>query len=348
MRALVTGGTGFIGAAVVRALLAAGWQVRALVRPGADTANLDGLPVERATGELGERAALRSALAGADALFHLAAAYTLASGRRARQLLYRTNVEGTRALMEEALAAGVPRIVYTSSVAVLAPPAHPEAPPADERSEPVESAIVGPYKHSKYLADRLVRAMVRERGLPAVLVLPSAPIGPRDRKPTPTGRIVLDFLCGRMPAYLDTGLNVVDVDDCARGHLLALERGVPGERYILGGQNLTLRQILEALAELTGLPAPRVRLPYAVAWTAALASEAWARLRGGEPRVPLSGVRMARKYMWFDSARARSELGFAPSDARRALARAARWYCEHGYVPHPRAAIALAHLGAEH
>jgi dihydroflavonol-4-reductase len=344
VRALVTGATGFVGASVARELLRDGHEVVALARRGSDRRNLRGLErVEAREGDLRDRASLGRALEGCDALFHVAASYALWTRDPAE--LYRSNVEGTRAIMEEALARRIPKVVYTSSVAVLAPPA-PGAPPADETAEPDPASIIGDYKRSKYLAEREVRALV-ERGLPAVIVLPSTPIGPRDVKPTPTGKIVLDFLRGRMPGYVDTGLNVVDVEDCARGHILALERGRAGERYILGNENLTLREILEALADLTGLPGPRFRVPYALAWTAGACSTLWARLSGGEPGIPLDGVRMSRKRMFFDPRKARRELGFPATPAREALRKAAAWFCaEEGYVPAGLARSVLSRLSS--
>jgi dihydroflavonol-4-reductase len=342
VRALVTGATGFVGASVARALIAKGARVRALVRAGADRRNLEGIDVEVVPGDLRDRASLRAALAGCDALFHVAASYTLWA--RDPQDLYRTNVDGTRMLLEEALAAATPRVVYTSSVAVLAPPRAGE-PPADERAEPVFEQIVGHYKRSKYLAEKAVRELCA-KGLPCTIVLPSTPIGPRDVKPTPTGKIVVDFLAGRMPAYVETGLNVIDVEDCATGHLLALERGRPGERYILGNENMTLREILETLADLTGLPAPRWRIPHAVAWAAGACSTALARLTGRPPGIPLDGVRMSRKTMFFDPSRAIRELGLPVTPAREALRKAAVWFCREGYVPGEVAARVLPKLEA--
>jgi dihydroflavonol-4-reductase len=328
-RVLVTGATGFVGASVARALVARGDRVRALARPGANRKNLEGLDVEVADGDLRDRGSLRRALAGQDALFHVAASYTLWA--RDPRELYETNVDGTRALFEEALAARTPQVVYTSSVAVLAPP-RPGEPPADERAEPVFEDIVGDYKRSKYLAERAVRELCA-RGLPCVIVLPSTPIGPRDVKPTPTGKIVVDFLAGRMPGYVETGLNLIDVEDCAEGHLLALERGRPGERYILGNENLTLREILGALADLSGLAAPRFRVPYALAFAAGACSTLFARATGGTPGIPLDGVRMSRKTMFFDASRAVRELGLPQTPAREALRKAALWFAKEGYVP---------------
>ena len=256
MTTLVTGATGFLGSAVARALLDAGHAVRVLMREGADTRNIDGLEVERAVGDLTERRSLERAAQGCDTLFHVAADYRLWIPDP--PAIYRTNVEGSRDLLRAAAEAGATRIVYTSSVATLG--LNADRTPADEETPVTEAAMIGHYKRSKYLAEEAVRALVRDEGVPAVIVNPSAPIGPRDIKPTPTGRIIVDFATGRMPAYVDTGLNVVHVDDCAAGHLQALAHGAVGERYILGGENMSLREILECLAPLAGRPAPRVRL----------------------------------------------------------------------------------------
>ena len=252
MTTLVTGATGFLGSAVARALLDAGHAVRVLTRPGADTRNIDGLDVERATGDLTDRPSLEKAARGCDTLFHVAADYRLWIPDP--PTVYRTNVDGSRDLLRAAASAGAIRIVYTSSVATLG--LNADHSPADEETPVTEAAMIGHYKRSKFLAEEAVRTLIRDEGVPAVIVNPSAPIGPRDIKPTPTGRIIVDFATGRMPAYVDTGLNVVHVDDCAAGHLQALELGAVGERYILGGEDMTLREILECLARLTGAPGP--------------------------------------------------------------------------------------------
>ncbi|HVY60563.1 MAG TPA: hopanoid-associated sugar epimerase, partial [Planctomycetota bacterium] len=342
VRALVTGATGFLGSAVARELLRDGHRVRVLARRTSNRANVAGLEgVEVVEGDLRDRASLGRALSGCEALFHVAASYSLWT--RDPRELYASNVDGTAAILEEALARRIERVVYTSSVAVLRPPL-PGEPPADETCEYARfEDIVGHYKRSKYLAEQAAQA-VRAKGLPVVIVLPSTPIGPRDVKPTPTGKIVLDFLLGKMPGYVQTGLNVVDVDDCARGHLLALERGRPGERYILGNENLTLKEILDALAELTGLPGPRFRVPYALAYTVGAFSTGLAALTGREPGVPLDGVRMSRKMMFFDPSKARRELGFPATPAREALRKAALWFCENGHVPEALASRARLHL----
>ncbi len=323
MKVLVTGATGFVGSAVVRRLLARGHPVRALVRPSSDLRNLEGLEVELARGDLLDGASLRSALRGCRALFHVAADYRLWAPDP--NVLYAANVEGTRKLMEAALEQGVERIVYTSSVATLG--LNRDGAPADETTPVSLDDMIGHYKRSKYLAEEVVRELVAARGLPAVIVNPSTPVGPRDIKPTPTGRMVRDAALGRMPAYVDTGLNIVHVDDVAEGHCLALERGATGQRYILGGENLSLREILAIIAGLTGRRPPRVRLPHGLVLPLGYAAQGWARLRGGpEPRLTADGVRMARKKMYFSSDKARRELGYLPRPAREALADAVAWF----------------------
>ena len=315
MTALVTGGTGFVGSAVVRALLADGEQVRVLVRPTSDTRNLEGLAVERAMGDLRDHDSLAGALSGCATLYHVAADYRLWVPDP--QSLYASNVEGTRALMQAALAAGVRRVVYTSSVATLG--LNADRSPADENTPVALSDMIGHYKRSKYLAEEVVRGMARTQGLPAVIVNPSAPVGPRDLKPTPTGRTVLDAAAGRMPAYVDTGLNIVHVDDVATGHLLAGRLGRAGERYILGGTNMSLREILGVIAELTGRRPPRWRLPHSALLPVAYVAEAWGRVSGREPLLTVDGIRLARKHMYFSSARAERELGYRARPARAAL-----------------------------
>jgi dihydroflavonol-4-reductase len=318
---LVTGASGFVGAAVMRALLAQGRDVRVLLRPSSDRRNLAGLPVEIRTGALEDHASLLPALAGCGALFHVAADYRL--WVRDPAAMYRANVEGTRALMQAALAAGVERVVYTSSVAVLG--LLPEG-SADETTPSTLEDMIGPYKRSKFLAEAAVRALVRERGLPAVIVNPSTPIGPGDVKPTPTGRIIVEAASGRMPAYVDTGLNLVHVDDVASGHLLAEAKGRIGERYILGGEDLSLAEILRRIAALTGRTPPKLALPIPAVWPIALVAEALGRLTGREPFVTLDGLRMARHKMFFSSAKAMRELGYAPRPAEQGLADAIAWF----------------------
>ena len=330
MTALVTGATGFVGSAVARKLLAAGETVRVLARPGSDRRNVEGLAVEVVEGDLTDRASLERALKGCSALFHVAADYRLWVPRPAE--IYRANVEGSRNIVLAAAEAGVGRIVYTSSVAVLG--LIVGGTPADEDTPVALANMVGHYKRSKFQAEEEVRRLVREHGLPVVIVNPSTPIGPRDIKPTPTGRMIVDAAAGRMPAYVDTGLNVVHVDDVAEGHLLAFERGVVGERYILGGENMSLRQILIDVAKLTGRRAPFVRLPHNLILPVAAAAEGWARVAGGrEPIVTLDSIRMAKKKMFFSAEKARRALGFAPRPAGEALREAVAWFREMGIIP---------------
>ena len=327
--ALVTGATGFVGAAVARALLADGHQVRVLVRPRSDRRNLAGLDVELAEGSLEDAGSLSAAIAGCRYLFHVAADYRLWVPDPAA--MFRANVEGTLQLMESAAAAGLARIVYTSSVATLGLDRDGGA--ADEMVPSSFADMVGPYKQSKFRAEEEVRRLVIERGLPAVIVNPSTPVGPRDIKPTPTGRMIVEAASGRMPAFVDTGLNLVHVEDVATGHLLAAEKGRIGERYILGGENLPLAEILGMVASLSGRRPPWLRLPLAPLMPIAFLAEGWARLTGKEPFVTLDGLRMARKKMYFSSAKARAELGYAPRPVREGLADAVAWFRQAGYCP---------------
>lgn len=329
MKALVSGATGFVGSAVAHALLGAGHTVRALVRPASDRRNLEGLAVDVAVGDLADMESLRAACTGCDALFHVAADYRLWT--RDPQAMMASNVDGTRNILRAAMDARVSRIVYTSSVATLG--GRPDGQPADERTSATLEDMIGPYKRSKFLAEEAVRAMVVAEGAPVVIVNPSAPIGPRDIKPTPTGRMIVEAAAGRMPAYVDTGLNVVHVDDVAAGHLAAFERGRIGERYILGGENLTLRQILVAIARLTGRRAPLFRVPHGLVLPVALLAETWTRWTGGdEPFATVDGVRMARKAMFFRCDKAVGELGYAPRPAVEALSDAIRWFRANGYL----------------
>ena len=330
MKALVTGASGFVGSAVARALVNSGWQVCALVRAGSDRRNLQGLAVDIAVGDITDEASLDAALRGCEALFHVAADYRLWAPQP--ELLYRTNVEGTRTVLDAARRAGVARIVYTSSVAAVGLPA--DGSPGSEDTPVSLAAMVGHYKRSKFLAEEVVRELARA-GVPVVIVNPSTPIGPRDRKPTPTGQMVVDAALGRMPAYIDTGLNIVHVDDVAAGHLQAFHRGRLGERYILGGENMTLRDILTEISRLAGSRAPRVRLPHALLLPVAWASEAVARLSGATPRVTIDGVRMARKRMFFSSAKAARELGYHWRPPGEAFDDALRWYREQGMLSRP-------------
>jgi dihydroflavonol-4-reductase len=325
MKALVTGATGFVGAAVVRALLAAHWQVRALVRRGSVRSNLRSLDVEAVEGDLTDFDSLVRAAQGCAGLFHAAADYRL--GARDPSQLYRNNVDGTRNMLTAARRAGVQRIVYTSSVATIGIPA--DGAPGDERTPVALENMIGHYKRSKYLAEEVVREAARESAS-VVIVSPSTPVGPGDVKPTPTGQLVLDAAAGRMPAYVDTGLNVVHVDDVAAGHLLAYERGEAGERYILGGQDMTLREILEVIAALVGRQPPRVRLPYGVVLPIAYLAEGYAKLSGRSGRITLEGVRMSRKRMFFSSAKAVRELGYRWRPPAEAFEDAIRWFRERG------------------
>ncbi|MGA2120257.1 MAG: hopanoid-associated sugar epimerase [Bryobacteraceae bacterium] len=314
---LVTGASGFLGWHVARVLIGRGYTVRALVRPGSRVRELT---VEAATGDLRDPASLAAAVAGCELVFHVAADYRLWAKNPPE--LYRSNVEGTRNLLEAAARAGVRRIVYTSTVGTIGIPTYGLG---DERTPVSLEDMAGDYKRSKFQAEQVALDFTRN-GLDVVIVNPTAPIGDHDVKPTPTGRIVQDFLLGQMPAFIDTGLNVVDARDVAEGHLLALERGRSGERYILGSENLTLAQILGRLAKIAGRRPPRLRLPYAAAYCAGICSTAWAEVTGAPPRVPMEAVRMARKKMWVSDAKARGDLGWDPAPAETALERAVEWF----------------------
>ena len=324
---LVTGASGFVGSAVAAALRARGHRLRVLVRRSSPRGNLapDDVLCE---GDLRDRASLAAALKGVRSLFHAAADYRLWA--RDPTEIARTNVEGTRLVMEEALRAGVERIVYTSSVATLRL-SHGIA--ATESDPLPEEAAIGSYKRSKIAAERLVEAMVRGDGLPAVIVNPSTPIGPRDVRPTPTGRIIIEAASGRMPGFVDTGLNLVHVDDVALGHLAALQRGRVGERYILGGENVSLADMLADIAHLVGRRAPKLRLPRAMVYPVAYGAELIAKLSGREPFITLDGLRMARHRMYFDDSKARRELGYASRPYREGLRDAVAWFHAHGYLP---------------
>ena len=324
---LVTGANGFLGAAVVRALCADGRAVRALVRRGSDRRNLEGLAVEVVEGDLVDPPSLRAAAHGCSAVFHVAADYRLWVTDPAP--MYRANVDGSVNVLEAAAAQRVQRVVYTSSVAVLG--INRDRTPADESTPVTIDDMVGHYKRSKFLAEQAVRRRASELGLDVVIVNPSTPIGPGDIKPTPTGRVILDAAAGRMPAYVDTGLNVVHVDDVARGHLLALRSGRRGERYVLGGEDLTLARILQLVGEHVGRPAAKVRLPHWLVYPVALGAEAVARVTKREPRVTLDGLKMSRKHMYFSSAKAQRQLGYAWREPRLAIGDAIDWFESHGY-----------------
>ncbi|MER2519658.1 MAG: hopanoid-associated sugar epimerase [Bdellovibrionales bacterium] len=325
----LTGATGFVGSAVARLLLAKGHSLRALARRGSDRRNLAGLQgaLEVVEGDLGQPESYAAALEGCQALFHVAADYRIWVPDAAA--MNKINVEGTKALMSRALEAGVERIVYTSSVAALG--INKDGTPSREDTPVRFTDMVGTYKRSKFLAEEEVRRMIREEALPAVIVNPSTPIGPRDIKPTPTGRVIVEAALGRMPAYVDTGLNIAHVDDVAMGHLLAYERGQVGERYILGGENLGLGEILALVASQTGRKAPTVKLPRELIYPMAFVAELVARVTGREPFVTLDGLKMAKKKMYFSSAKAHKALGYQARPARLAIADALAWFRANGY-----------------
>lgn len=324
----ITGATGFIGASIVRQLLLHGCTVKTLVRHNSDRRNLDGLPVTFCEGDLRDGESLARGMDGCDTLFHAAADYRLWT--RNPETMYAINVDGTRTILETALRMGLERVVYTSSVGTLGN--RGDGTPGTETTPVCFADMVGHYKKSKFLAEREAERFI-ERGLPLVIVNPSTPIGPRDIKPTPTGKIIVDFLNGKMPAYLDTGLNLIDVEDCAAGHILAARHGRIGEKYILGNENLTLQDIFALLEKISGLPAPRIRLPYTPILLAAYLNEGISRITGREPLIPLAGVQMAGKHMFFDSSKAIRELGLPQQPVRVALEKAVAWFKTHGYVP---------------
>jgi dihydroflavonol-4-reductase len=319
---LVTGASGFVGAAVTRALLAQGRKVRVLLRPQSDRRNVAGLAVEERIGSLEDAVSLGAAISGCGALYHVAADYRL--WVRDEDAMFEANVEGTRRLMLAAIDHHVERVVYTSSVATLGEAE--DGAIADESTPSTLADMIGPYKRSKFLAEQVVQELVAERGLPAVIVNPSTPVGPGDIKPTPTGRMIVEAASGRMPAFVDTGLNIVHVDDVAAGHLLAEEKGRVGERYVLGGENLTLAEILRRIAALTGRKPPTLSIPIPAIWPIALGAEAWARMSGKEPFVTRDGLRMARKKMFFSSAKAERALDYRARPAQAALADAVAWF----------------------
>lgn len=328
MTVLVTGGTGFVGSRVVRKLVQRGERVRCLARPSSVLQNLDGLPVEVARGDLQDAESLTQAVRGCSTVYHVAADYRLWS--REPGELYRSNVDGTRNLIQAAERADCFRFVYCSSVGALGIPK--DGSPGTETTPVALEDMVGHYKRSKFLAEQEA-LQGAARGVPVVVVNPSTPVGPNDIKPTETGKIITRFLNGQMPAYLDTGLNLVDVDDVAEGHLLAAEKGRVGQKYILGNRNMTLQEILECLAKLTGLMAPRAKLPYGLVLGIARMNEFFSgTLLGREPGIPVEGVRMARKRMFFDASKAVRELGLPQTPVEEALERAIRWFFDNGYV----------------
>jgi len=325
---LVTGATGFVGSAVVRQLVQSGHKVKALVRPTSILKNIENIPLDIVTGDLTDRVSLQKALDGCDYLFHVAADYRLWVPEP--EEMYKNNVVGTRKIMQEAMKAGVRKIIYTSSVATLKLDCN--KPLADENSAASLEDMIGHYKRSKFLAEKEVLQLIETQDLPAVIVNPSAPVGPGDIKPTPTGRFIVDAVAGRMPAYVDTGLNIVHVNDVAEGHILALKHGRIGQRYILGGHNMTLQEILIEIASIAGCTPPRIRIPYRLILPIAILAEAWASCTGkGEPRVTLAGAKMAKKQMFFSSAKAEREIKYISRPAQAALYDAVHWFKENGY-----------------
>jgi dihydroflavonol-4-reductase len=323
MQILVTGASGFLGSAVLRCLIQGGHRVRALMRPTSDRRNIDGLAVETVTGDLSDPSSFDAALRGCEGLFHVAADYRLWVPDPAA--MYRINVTGTVELMRAALRAGIQRIVYTSSVATLG--LNADGTPAHEETPVSLADMIGHYKRSKFMAEAEVQKLIQQQALPAVIVHPSTPVGPRDIKPTPTGQMVVDAATGRMPAFVDTGLNIVHVDDVAVGHVLAFEKGRVGRQYILGGENLMLREILTQIARLAHRRPPTVRLPQNLILPVAYAMEAWSRLTGlGPPRVTVDGVRLSKKKMFFSSQRASEELGYTFRPVESAFRDALTWF----------------------
>jgi dihydroflavonol-4-reductase len=327
MKCFVTGATGFLGSHVARQVLSQGAELRLLVRPTSRLDNIADLPAERVVGDLRDPQSLKNGMSGCEFVFHVAADYRLWA-RNGREL-YDSNVEGTRNVLAAARDSGVRRVIYTSSVATMGFGNNGRL--TDEKTPVTLSNMIGDYKRSKFMAEQL--AMEAGRGGQNVVVVnPTTPIGERDIKPTPTGQIVVDFLRRKFPAYVDTGLNLVDVADCARGHLLAMEKAIPGERYILGGENLTLKQILDKLAAITGLPSPKLKLPYGVAYaTGVVDTVVSGKILKREPRVTLDAVRMGRKKMFITSAKAERELGWNPGPVEGALRRAVEWFQANGY-----------------
>jgi dihydroflavonol-4-reductase len=332
MITLVTGASGFLGSHVARQLVARGEAVRVLVRPSSQLRAIEGLPVERVTGDLRDMASAYRAMEGVSRVCHVAADYRFVV--RNPHEIYDSNVTGTRNLLQAAGRTGVERFIYTSTVATIAVPRNGHLPNEDTIAGLEE--MIGHYKRSKFLAEMEAFRAAAD-GLPIVIVNPTTPVGPGDWKPTPTGRLIVDFLNGRMPGYVDTGLNVVPVEDAAAGHLLAAERGRPGQRYILGGRNLTLKEILDALSAISGRRAPRLRLPLALALAAGHVDRVASLVLRREPQIPLEGVRMARHKMFVDVSKAERELGFVAGSVEPALERAVRWYEENGYVSARRA-----------
>ena len=326
MTTLVTGAAGFLGSHVARQLVARGEDVRVLMRASSSNRAISDLPLEYVTGDLRDAASLEKATKGIQYVFHVAADYRLWA--KNPQDIYDSNVGGTKNLLDAARRAGVELLIYTSTVATIAVD-RPELPNEFTNSKLEE--MVGHYKRSKWMAEQEALGAAKS-GLPVVVAMPTTPVGPGDWKPTPTGKIILDFLNGKMPGYVETGLNFVGVEECAAGHLLVGEKGQPGERYLLGGENLTLKGLLDLLAEITGLPAPKMKIPHGVALGVAYAETAFSRMIGREPQIPVEGVKIAQHMMFVDASRAGRELGFKAGPVREALTRAVRWYEENGYI----------------
>lgn len=325
----VTGGTGFVGSHVVDRLVKRGEKVRALVRPQSRSTHLDALPVEVMRGDLKTPQSYSKALQGCDTLYHVAAEYTL--WVRNPKVLYETNVQGTLSIIQAALQAGVKRIIYTSTVGALGIPKNGR--PGTEETPVKLENMISHYKRSKFVAEEAVKKLARQ-GAPIVIVNPSTPVGSRDIKPTPTGQMIVDFLKGKMMGYVETGLNLIDVEDVAEGHILAAERGKVGERYILGCRNLTLKEIFEMLSRISSIPMPRFKMPYGIALGLAYLNTAYARwVSHKAPRIPIDGVRMARKLMFFDASKAVRDLALPQNSVETALQKAVTWFRENGYVP---------------
>ena len=326
MTTLVTGAAGFLGSHVARQLVARGTSVRVLLRPSSNNRAISDLSLEYVTGDLRDAASLERAMNGVKRVFHVAADYRLWA-KNPREI-YDSNVGGTKNLLAAARSAGVEQLIYTSTVATIAVD-RPQLP--NEATDAKLEEMIGHYKRSKWQAEQEVLAAA-QAGLPAVIAMPTTPVGPWDWKPTPTGKIILDFLNGKMPGYVETGLNFVGVEECAAGHLLISERGKTGERYLLGAENLTLKELLDTLAEITGLAAPAMKIPHGVALGVAYVESAFSRLIGKEPQIPVEGVKIAQHKMFVDCSRAQRELGFRPGPVKAALERAVRWYQANGYV----------------
>lgn len=331
MTTLVTGAAGFLGSHVARQLVARGETVRVLMRPSSNNRAISDLPLEYVTGDLRDAASLERAMNGVTRVFHVAADYRLWA--KNPQEIYDSNLGGTKNLLAAAQTAGIEQLIYTSTVATIAVD-RPELP--NESTDSKLEEMIGHYKRSKWMAEQEVLRAAKE-GLPAIVAMPTTPVGPWDWKPTPTGKIILDFLNGKMPGYVDTGLNFVGVEECAAGHLLVSERGQTGERYLLGAENLTLKGLLDVLAGITGLPSPSMKIPHGVALTVAYVETAFSRIIGKEPQIPVEGVKIAQHKMFVDCWRAQKELGFRPGPVSAALERAVRWYQANGYVKAARA-----------